>query len=59
MRVVDDDQVVQALASNGPDQPLRDRIRLRGLERRQYGLDTQHCRFGDEVTSVAVISIAK
>ena len=58
MPLIQRDDVVRALSTQRPDEPLGDRVRLRCAYRSQYGLDTDRLRPRDEATAVRAVAIA-
>jgi len=57
--LVHNDQVVQTLPSQRPDEALGDRVRLRCLHRRQDGLDADPGGARDEGGTVATVTVAE
>jgi len=54
----DDQQPVQALGSSGPDEPFRDAIRLRNLNRSSHDLDALRLENGINTVRELTIAIA-
>ena len=57
--VVDDDQVVQALAPEGADDPFRNRVRSWRADRCQERLDAEALCSSAELPAVAGVAVAK
>jgi hypothetical protein len=49
MSLVDHDDVVETLATDGPDQALSDGVRLRCRDGREHSADADRCRSAHEV----------
>jgi hypothetical protein len=58
VRLVDDDQVVDALPAQGPDQPFGDGVRARRPDRREQGLDAETARPRHDVAAVDRVAVA-
>ena len=56
--LVEDDHVVQALAAQGSDQPLRDGVCVGRPHRREHRLDSDAGRLRDEVPAVAAVPVS-
>ena len=57
--LVEDDQMVETLVPQGPNDPLRDRIRAGRPHRAEQGLDTQAPGPLDEVPTIGGIPVAQ
>ena len=58
MSLVDHDHMVEALAPQGADDPLGDRVRLRCAERGEDRLDSDRARARDQVPTELGIAVA-